>query len=293
MKGGNKSLRAFYAYLVIFISAVIHGFSYHIFIFRCDFSPAGLNGIVIMIQYLTNGKFSLYWLGLLANIPLAVAAFIIADRQYALRSMFFLIIFSLTLFILEKVGFYQFEVNDAGEKFLSAVAGGLFCGLSYGAILRLSCTTGGTDFISVMINARKPQFSVIWISFAVNAAVACISYFVYGDMVAVILCIIYCFIVSKASDMVVKGFESALKLEIITDKPNNITMEIMENCNHAVTKIAVTGGYTSQDKTLIICVVTKRDLPTIKNIVQKYDGVFTYVSSVNAVYGLFNRNKRV
>ncbi|PWM74927.1 MAG: hypothetical protein DBX59_02775 [Bacillota bacterium] len=274
-------------YALIAVMAAVQAAVYHIFVFENDFAPAGVGGIVTMVQYAFS--FDAGYLNLIINVPLALAVFFFADRTYALRSFLFVLVFSGMLFVWDAAGLYRY---DAGEsRILAVIAAGAVIGIVYGFSLRINSSTGGTDFIAALVHKAKPQLSLVWVIFALNASVAVVSFFVYGQqMEPVILCLAYCFIQSRISDGILKGFSSALKAEIVTDKPEELTERLLSGTHHGVTEISVRGGYSHAEKTMIVCLINKRDLVTFKKILSEFENTFAYVSSVNDVYGRFFRN---
>ena len=60
---------------------------YEIFVFPNSFAPAGINGIVTMIQYLF--RFKVGYLSLIINLPMLAVAWFVLDRSYALRTLTF------------------------------------------------------------------------------------------------------------------------------------------------------------------------------------------------------------
>ena len=86
--------------------------------------------------------------------------------------------------------------------------------------MRLGGSTGGTDLVAALIHEKRPQSNLIWIIFAINVVVAAVSYVVYDFKIEpVILCMAYCFMSSRVSDTMLKGFKEAVKFEIVTDQP--------------------------------------------------------------------------
>lgn len=283
----KKILKEAFYYALIALMATLQAAVYHIFVFENDFAPAGVGGIVTMVQYAFS--FQAGYLNLIINVPLALAVFFIADKKYALRSFVFVLVFSGMLLVWEAAGLYRY---DAGEnRILAVIAAGTIIGVIYGVSLRIDSSTGGTDYLAALVRKAKPQFSLVWLIFALNASVAVVSFFVYGQqMEPVILCLVYCFIQSRISDGILKGFASALKVEIVTDKPDELRDRLLNGVHHGVTEISVRGGYSHTDKTMLICLINKRDLAAFKKILASFDNTFAYVSSVNDVYGRFFRN---
>ena len=59
-------------YLAIALFAIAFAMVYEIFVFPNNFAPAGINGIVTMIQYLFH--FKVGYLSLIVNIPIGRAS---------------------------------------------------------------------------------------------------------------------------------------------------------------------------------------------------------------------------
>ncbi len=283
----SKILKETMTYVFIVFLAVASATTYHVFIFPNKFAPAGVGGITTMVQYAFG--FSAGYLTLIVNVPLAVLVFFFGDRTFAVRSFLFVLVFSAMILVWDAVGFYSYDAGD--NKLLAVIAAGTLGGVIYGYSLRLNSSTGGTDYAAALIHKARPQFSLIWVIFALNASVAVVSFFVYDyQMEPVILCIIYCFTQSKISDGILKGVSSALKVEIITDKPDELIDELLKHIHHGITEIAARGAYSHTDKTMLVCLINKHDLVAFKKILAGFDNTFAYVSSVNDVYGRFRRN---
>jgi uncharacterized membrane-anchored protein YitT (DUF2179 family) len=84
-----------------------------------------------------------------------------------------------------------------------------------------------------------------------------------------------------------QGLRSGYKFEIITTYPDEITQELMTKLGRGVTTLHAQGGYTHSDKTLIVCIVRKRQVGECLKILRKYNATFSYSCKVNEVYGKF------
>ena len=111
-------------YLAIALFAVAYAMVYEIFVFPNDFAPAGVNGIVTMIQYLFH--FKVGYLSLIVNIPMLAVACFVLNRSYAFRTLTFILVFSATLLISERLGIAESEIvfrsEDVGGRLLAAIA---------------------------------------------------------------------------------------------------------------------------------------------------------------------------
>ena len=92
--------------------------------------------------------------------------------------------------------------------------------------------------MAAVVHKKHPEMGFFWIIFLINAIVAGCSYFVYGYQVEpVILCILYSFMSSTVSDRVVRGRRSAVRCEIITDCPEEISEAIITRMHHTATLV--------------------------------------------------------
>ena len=152
-------------------------------------------------------------------------------------------------------------------------------------------STGGMDYVAAMIHKQKPAYSMIHISFAINLIVATVSYFVYDFKIEpVILCIVYSYLTTRVGDYILKGGKEALKVEMITSHPEEITEHIVRELHHSSTILQAQGGYSHQSKTMLICVINKHQITKFTDIISQYPDTFACVSSVNETLGNFRRD---
>ncbi len=275
--------------LIIF-AALLLAFSYHIFIFPNEFAPAGLPGFATMLQYLFD--FKVGYMMFIVNVPLVVVVYLMIGHKYAIRSAIFAACFAGMLLALDYVDLSLFIYNTGNSAILAPIAGGVVSGFCYGIVMKRNSSTGGTDLLAALVQHKYPEHNLLWIIFTINAAVAAVSYFVYGFKIEpVILCVIYCFISSEVSDLMLKGFKEAVKFEIVTDQPEEMAKALMENLHHGVTELPAVGGFTHSNKTLLICVVNKRQIVRFQKVISKFPGSFAYLSSVKETMGNFKRSK--
>lgn len=277
-------------YVVITLIAVIAAFNYEIFVFPNSFAPAGLNGICTMIQY-TFG-ISLGYMSLIINIPLALLVYFKISKPLAVRSMVYVVVFSVTLVVLDlfDLSSLYYVTENGTSSILGPLVAGIIWGSCYSLLVQCSAYSGGTDFIAALIHKRKPNQNMFFLIFLLNALVAGISFFVYDYKIEpVILCILYSFISSVVTDKLTKNGRSAVCFEIITDYPEEISREIIQKLNHSTTLIPAKGMYSGRETNLLICVVNKTQIAAITAIVRKYPNTFAIMDPVSEVMGNFKR----
>lgn len=298
--GGNKmpSYKKVWTYAVIAFVAMVSAINYELFIFPNQFAPAGLNGICTMIQHLTG--ISVGYLSLLINVPLAVWCYIEVSKPVAMRSMVYVVSFSLGILIFDYLDLsaFAYSTENGTSKILGPLVAGVIQGYVYSILVKASCYTGGTDFISAIIHKRSPNKAFFSMTFAINSVIAATSYFVYGyQMEPVILCILYSFMSTNVGDRLMKSGREAISFEIITDYPDEISKELIQKLHHSATLIPAKGMYSGREVSVLICVVNKTQAAAVTRIIRKYPHTFAIVDPVSEILGNFknmgSNNKEV
>ena len=286
MKTAKKAL----TYGVIMLIAVVCALNYQIFVFPNKFAPSGLNGICTMIQYLTG--INIGYLSLLINVPLAIWVFLYVSKPLAVRSMVYVLTFSGVSVLMDYVDLSRFIYYT--ETGTSAILGPLVAGIIFGSccgiLLRASAYTGGTDFVAAIVHKYHPEKTIFGLIFTINAVVAVGSYFVYDYQIEpVILCIIYAFMASTVSEKLTKNGRSAVRFEIITDYPEEISNEIINKLHHSATLLPGRGMYLNKEVSMLFVVVNNSQVAKLTAICRNYPNTFAIIDPVSEVMGNFKK----
>ena len=277
-----------WTYLVIAGVAFLAAVSYELFVFPNQFAPSGLNGICTMIQHVTG--FSVGYLSLLINVPLAVWCYVTVSKPLAFRSMIYVVVFSLGLLVLDHVDLsaFAYATENGTSKILGPLVAGINMGFCYSVLAKSSAYSGGTDFISAIIHKKNPNKGFFGMNFVINTAIAIVSFFVYDyQMEPVILCVLYSFASTTVGDRLLRGGKAAIRFEIITDNPEEISRDIINELHHSATAIPAKGMYLGRETSILICVINKTQMATLSRIVGRYPGSFAIMDQVIEVMGNF------
>ena len=277
-------------YLLIIGLAMLNATSYQLFIFSNRFAPAGLNGICTMIQHIFG--INVGYLSLIINFPLAIWTYFKVGRSMAVRSMLYVVAFSLSLIVLEWVDLsaFAYETANGTSKILGPLVAGLINGVVYSTLVRTSGSSGGTDFIAAIIHKDRPELNFFYSVFTINVLVASASYFVFDYQIEpVILCIMYSFMSTTVSDKMMRSGRSAVRCEIITDYPQEISADIISKLHHSATLLPAKGMYSGRETNILVCIVNKTQLAALSTIIKAYPRTFAVMSSVSEVVGNFKR----
>lgn len=270
-------------YLFIFMGTGIMALA-----IQCIFEPIGLvtggfSGIAIIIRKMTagivEGGVPLWLTNLALNVPVFIAALIIKGRKFLGRTVIGTVLLSFWLYVIPQVDLTQ------GDYMLSAVFGGVITGIGIGFVLLAKATTGGTDMMSALIQKYVRHYSVVQILQVIDGMVVLAGLYVFGLKPA-LYAIVAIFITSKVSDALMEGMKYSKAAFIITDCYKEIADAIMTQLDRGLTGLDATGMYSGDKKTVLYCVVSKKEIVELKDIVAKIDPkAFVIVTDAREVFG--------
>ncbi len=267
--------------LAILLSGVLRAFSVHCFIIPNNFAPGGVTGIATMLQMATGLNSGIFMFAI--NLPLLIGAFFLINKRFAITTFIGILLQSGLLMLLELWKMPQYADN----AILAAIAGGVIGGAGIGLMLKIGGSSGGTDIIATFIYKHFSFTNVSWFIFILDSIVVFVSFFVYDNVLTpVLLALVEMFCSAKANETILYGFKTALKFEIITSSPDELSKELMQKLHRGVTAIKATGMYTGSDKTMLVCIVRRRQVSAFQKILAKYPDTFGYISTTNEVMGL-------
>ena len=241
------------------------------------FLAGGISGLSILLHYTTSLPVGMFVFVL--NIPLFVLGKRYFPWAFIYRSLLGMLSFSGALFLTR--GLYSFQSTDL---FLVATLGGVGCGIGYGLIYSNRATVGGTDIVS-MILCRRFSLGLGTINFAVNLVIISASLFVFPlRLVAYTLFSMY--VTSLVVDRMQIGLNESKTVFIISSKHELLAPAIIKSLHRGVTLLEGQGGYTHDDKRVILTTVSLLQLAKLKELIQKADPkAFVIVSGTSEVLG--------
>lgn len=152
------------------------------------------------------------------------------------------------------------------EPLTGCLIGGIICGFGIGVYLRAGCSAGGMEIVGIYLTRSRPHFSVGKMNMAVNAVVYSICLLCFEPSV-VIYSVIYSVVCSLLMD---KVHSQNISVEaIIISKTNNqeIEAQIMSQLGRGITYWKAQGGYTGEQVDVMITVLSKYEVATLRRIV--------------------------
>ncbi|MGI6006434.1 MAG: YitT family protein [Ruminococcus sp.] len=237
----------------------------------------GFSGLAIVVKELTGIPLGVTMLVL--NIPLFLAAFWLKGFHFLKRSLVGMISLSVWLLILPEIPLVKEDL------LLAAFYGGVIQGAGIGLAFMGRGTTGGSDMAAVLIQKKIPWYPVTKIMQIIDCAIVILGAFVFGFSM-VLYSAIAIFFTAKVSDSIIEGLKFSKAAFIITEKHEAVTSAVMEELQRGMTKILIRGGYSGKDKIMLFCVVPRKQIVFLKDIVHRIDGqAFVVVTDAREVLG--------
>ena len=181
---------------------------------------------------------------------------------------------------------YILEKHYVYSPLLASIFGGVSIGVGVGIIFLRGGTTGGADILAKLIKQKHPHLSLGTLVFIIDAIIVISTLFVYGSIEALLYSTVSFFVTSRAVDAIIFGAARSKMLLIITTQPQEISKRIMNDIQHGVTLIPASGGYTKEEKTILLSVVRPNEVAEINKIVKEIDrSAFTIITESNEVFG--------
>lgn len=241
---------------------------------NCVFEPmqlvtGGVTGIGIIIKELTRNiageeGIPLWITNLFCNIPLFISAYYILGRRFVRRGLLSAVIFTIYLGVIPVT---QLPTQDT---LLNSVLGAVLMGLGLGLVFAVGSTTGGMDLLAVLLQNRFRYLTEAQILAVVDGAIVIAGGIIFG-LEHALYALVAIFIVTRVSDGIMNGLKFSKVGYVISDQAEEISRRIMEELKRGLTGIDITGMHTGIRKNMLMCVVSRKEIVELKEIVFEID----------------------
>ena len=263
------------------LSGLCIGIALYNFAADAKFPLTGLSGIAMIFYQYWGWKIGIATI--IMNIPLILWAYRVLGKKFLLRSFKTMAIGTVMMdFVAPHV-----PRIDIGNILLNAIVVGVFTGLGYALVYMRNSSTGGADFIMMIIKARYPHMSLGRIFFIVDAVIIVIETLAYAHSFEA-LC--YGFVISYIGSLVVDKVmiseDSGMMCMIVTNKAEAIADAIDKAVERGTTIFTAKGGYKGDERQVLMCACSDKQFYQVNRVAKKIDvDAFIVIMESKAVYG--------
>ncbi len=243
----------------------------------------GISGLAIAVKSMTgryvSGGIPVWLTNISVNIPIFIWGYFRKGKDFLGCTFFANICFTVFLMLLPVTAIEQ------KDYFLSAVIGGGLTGVGLGLVFAAGYSTGGTDLLSSILHSYFKSFSVAGILFVLDAVIILAGALTFG-IYATVYAVLAVSLTTWIMDNILSGLKVGKQIWIISEKYQEISSEIIGQMGRGVTCLAGKGMYSGGSKKVLLCVVGKRQILSVVQIVRGYDpAAFVIIQDAREVMG--------
>ena len=248
------------------------------FLLPNQLSSGGFSGVATIIYYLF--KIPMGTMIIAMNIPLFLFAGYRIGKGFFIKSLIGTVSLSVFIDLIDK---YPPITTD---RFLASIYGGVIIGIGTAIILKVGSSTGGTELVANLIKTYNPYITISKYLTIIDIVIVTLNVIFLGHIEIGLYSAITIYLYGKMVDIIFEGIYFTKLLFIISDKNQEISDAIVSEVGRGVTGLYGKGMYKNNDKLILICAASRRDVYKIKDLARRIDRKsFIVVANAREVVG--------
>lgn len=265
-------------FIQIIIGTALVAMSTSLFLLPNQLSSGGFSGIATIIYYLL--KIPLGTTVLVLNIPLFIMSLIKNGKSFFLNAITGTIGLSFFLNIFEKLK------PITTDRFLACIYGGIIAGIGTAIVLKANASTGGTDLLTQIIKAYKPNVRISNLLVILDTLIVAANVLFFKELEIGLYSAIAIYIMGKMLDIFFEGIDFAKIVYIISPKNEEIAKKIGDEIKRGSTALYGKGMYKKKDIDVLFCVASRNEVREIRKVVKDIDNsAFIVITNAREVFG--------
>ncbi|MFE5324097.1 YitT family protein [Paenibacillus sp. NPDC056579] len=263
-------------YVLLLLGSLLIAISFNMILSPNQVASGGVSGISIIVDQVFGIEPAFTQWAL--NIPLFLIGTWVLGKQFGLKTAVGSVLLPLLIYITRGLP----PLTD--NLLLASIYGGILIGMGLGLVFRGRGSTGGLDLAAQMIH-RLTGLSLGLAVAALDGMVILTAGIVLSPEKAM-YALIGLFVTSKTINVVQLGLSYSKVAFIISCKTEEIRGAILHELDRGLTQLKATGGYTGEERTVLMVVVGQTEVSRLKELVKFIDpGAFVIISDTNEVLG--------
>ncbi|MGG0720454.1 YitT family protein [Robertmurraya massiliosenegalensis] len=248
-------------YVYILIGSAAVALAFNVFLLPNRVASGGVSGISTITDAILGWEPAyVQWA---FNIPLFIAGVIFLGKQYGLKTLIGTIFLPFIVFVTKDLEPWT------TDPLLASLFGGIGVGLGLGIVFRGKGSTGGTDLAAQIIH-KFTGLSLGTCVALIDGLIVLTAAIVF-DIERGLYALIGLYVTSKTIDLVQIGWGRSKMVMVITNQQHEVREGILNKIDRGVTKLSAYGGYTDQERPILMCVVDQTEFTKLKQLVKSID----------------------
>lgn len=271
--------------IVVVIGAFLNALAMNLFLIPANIYASGFTGLAQLLSRLV-GSFAPFNIStgillFILNIPVTIIAWRKVGKSFTFYSFLSVILMSVFLEMIP-------IVHVSPDILLNAVFGGVIAAVGVGITLKYGASTGGMDIIAMLLSRMKDRPVGTYL-FALNGIIIVTAGYIYGPEKA-----LYTIVTLYTSTRVIDAIHTRhekLTVMIITKKADELKQAIHSKLVRGITSLPAKGGFTNENKEMLMIVITRYELYELEKVIQQTDSqAFTNIVETAHVFGMFRKD---
>ena len=280
MEKRRKLLSLLKSAALVLVGNIIYAGTVKLFLLPSNLMSSGTTGISLVVNHLTSFPIPLFIA--LFNIAALIVGLIFLGKKFVMTTVFSSLLYPAFLEIFNRI--HPGDIHITDNMLLNVLFSGIGLGLALGFVIRAGASTGGMDIPVLILN----RYFKIPVSISLYVFDFCIIlcqtfYHTAEDLLyGILLLLLTSIVLDKA---VLLGVHKT-EIKIISEKHDEIRSVILSEIDRGVTMLYGEGGYSQEEKQIVLTVISNRELAKIEKLVRAVDpSCFMIVSTVREVWG--------
>ncbi len=266
-------------YTVLVAATLLFSAGFALFLIPAMLSSGGVSGLAIIAHYkwgVPTGP-----VVFLLNVPLLIAGYVfLGGLRFTVRTLVSVAVFSATV---DPIA-HLVKLPLTHDAFLASLYGGVTIGVGMGLIFGAGASTGGTAIIARLLQNLTSE-SVGILQVIVDGIIIALTGLAFSPQLA-LYSLVGLYVSGKAIDWTLEGTSGERLALVVSSASEEICRHITHDMERGVTVLQAKGGFTGQDRPVLLCVLDRSEEPMLRSLVQAIDPkAFLVVSVASTVLG--------
>ena len=265
-------------YLMIILGTAMVGFGVSVFYSPNRIVSGGVSGVAVILFHSLGIPLGVSYAAI--NAVLLLIAWAILGKGFVINTVLSAAL--LTAF----VQVFSYIPPPTEDIWLATFLGSALYGFGIGLNLIVGASTGGTDIVARLFQCAFKTVKVGTVLLAVDSAVIFSSFIVFGEFDLAFYGIAAIFISSFSMNWLIKRMNISKLAFVVTDRGDEIANKLVSNSPRGVTIFRATGGYTMNDRDVLMCALKEKEIVAFQRRILEIDeSAFIIFSEAGQIVG--------
>ena len=276
----NKAIKLFKDYIVITLAVIIMDLGIYAFKFPNHFSFGGVSGLAVVLNEILG--ISAAQINLVINLALLVIGFAVLGKSFGLKTAYATVLSSVVLSLMEKM--MPISAPLTNQPMLELAYAIALPAVAAAMLFYVDASGGGTD-IDAMILKKYTTIDIGTALLISDVAIVALSFIAFDVRTGLFS---VCGLLAKSIfvDRTMDQMRLCKYFTIISSDPEPICDFIQNVLNRSTTLYNAEGGYSHENKKVILCALDRRQAVILQRFIrQTDDSAFIMITKSSETFG--------